>query len=197
VDDIASILPAQYDPAAAPKVYRPHDCECTGLRGVGGLLTEIEWFEAYIVRNGRSLGPDVLWCFSYFCGRGRTITLKPARGIKTLKHARPIETLKPTARVPEGNQILKKLTEIVDDLVDADDQMTPVVFRHRSHRWFESHQQQVASWAAPIQNNAPAAVLYRTPACVDEQAALRYVWIDWKEPLWLFAIREVWLSQCW
>ena len=45
---------------------------------------------------------------------------------------------------PEGNQILKKLTEVVDDLVDADDQMTPVVFRHRSHRWSGSHQQQIA-----------------------------------------------------
>jgi len=46
---------------------------------------------------------------------------------------------------PEGNQMLKKLTEVVDDLVDADDQMTPVVFRHRSHRWSRSHQQHVAA----------------------------------------------------
>jgi len=45
---------------------------------------------------------------------------------------------------PEGNQMLKKLTEVIDDLVDADDHLTPVMFRHGSHHWSGFHRPQMA-----------------------------------------------------
>jgi DNA-binding transcriptional regulator YiaG len=41
---------------------------------------------------------------------------------------------------PEGCRTLRKLTALVDDLVDADDDLTPVVFKHGQHRWSGSHQ---------------------------------------------------------